>query len=212
MSSRLRPQEFELSLEKSKHTERCAECVTQPTRMLARLTAAVARILKGPAWHKTPRHGRYAEHFNGEPVRGGVVPHRSDALGRYSGAAGIWVLPSDSHLPWSDGPWRTRNLAMGYPIPTSSRARVGAIDVSSQTKHIIRVSQVGVSEQKQISLPRVCRLFLNLRCGNGKFRRWRNHHAASQRECARASLSKSNHGRRRGGAFCFGDAKGQKVR
>lgn len=33
----------------------------------------------------------------------------------------------------------------------------------------------------------------------------------SQRECARASLSKSNHGRRRGGAFCFGDAEGQMI-
>ena len=100
MSSRLRPQKFGLSLEKSKHPERCAECVTQPTRMLARHTAAVARTLKGPAWHKTPRHGRYAEHFNGEPVRGGAVPHRSDTLGRYR-VAGIWFL---HQIPIYPGP------------------------------------------------------------------------------------------------------------
>lgn len=85
--------------------------------------------------------------------------------------------------------------------------------MSSQTEHIIRVSQVGVSEQKQISLPRVCRLFLNLRCENGSFVDGGiTTQQESQRECARASLSKSNHGRRRGGAFCFGDAEGQKVR
>jgi len=37
-------------------------------------------------------------------------------------------------------------------------------------------------------------------------------HSGSAQEQVQASLSKSNHGRRRGGAFCFGDAKGQKVR
>ena len=76
MSSRLGPQEFELSLEKSKHRERCAECVTQPTRMLERLTAAVARTLHGPRVAQNAQAG----HFNGEPIRGGTVPHKGDTL------------------------------------------------------------------------------------------------------------------------------------
>lgn len=93
--------------------ERCAECVTQPTRMLARPTAAVAHTLKGPAWHKTPGHGRYAEHFSDEPVRGGVVPHRSDALGRYSGAAGIWVL---HQIPKYRGPMDHGDSQSGHGV------------------------------------------------------------------------------------------------
>jgi len=161
MSSRLRPQEFDLSLEKSKHTERCAECVTQPTRMLARLTAAVARTLEGPAWHKTPR---YAEHFNDEPVRGGAVPHRSDTFGRYSGVARIWVL---HQIPIHRGPMGDGGLAIwpwGYPIP---RARVGATDMSSQTEHIIQ-SQPGRSFGTKANFFASCMSLIS----KSKMRKW----------------------------------------
>jgi len=36
-------------------------------------------------------------------------------------------------------------------------------------------------------------------------------HSGSVQVQVQASLSKSNHGRRRGGAFCFGDAEGQMI-
>ena len=77
----------------------------------------------------------------------------------------------------------------GHGIP-SLQVQQGLADMSSQTEQILRVSQVGVSEQKQISVPRVCRLFLNPRCGSfvdGGITTQQE----SQRECARASASKS---------------------
>jgi len=81
------------------------------------------------------------------------VPH---TLGRYSGVAGIWVL---RQIPIYRGLMGDGGLAI-WPWGTSStRARVGAADISSQTEQIIRVSQVGVSQQKQIAVPRVCRLY-----------------------------------------------------
>jgi hypothetical protein len=81
MSSRLRPQEFELSLEKSKHTERCAECVTQPTRMLARLTAAVARTLKAPRGTKRLDMGGMQSTLMASQSEGAWCPTGATPLG-----------------------------------------------------------------------------------------------------------------------------------
>ena len=170
MSSRLRPQEFELSLGKSKHTERCAECVTQPTRMLERLTAAVARTLQRPRVAQNAQAG----HFNGEPIRGGAVPHRSDTL------VDILAKPAfgfSNKFPSIVIRWAMEDSQSGhgYPIPTSS-TRASRYEQSDGAYH---QGQPGRSFGTKANFFASCMsLISKSKMRKWKFRRWRNHHAA----------------------------------
>lgn len=96
-----------------------------------------------------------------------------------------------------------------YPIPTSS-TRASRYEQSDGAN---RQSQPGRSFGTKANFCASCMSLIS----KSKMRKWEvsrmeesprsKSHSGNVQEQVQASLSKSNHSRRRGGAFCFGDAE-----